>query len=225
MSKKFAQEIVYVPNIVPSNYKDAIFTLVDGGNYGALKDKLETLNIRLSHDKNLYLHKIINSDMTEIQKKNIIELLIKKGIYINTLDQLNLPAIYYSIKNHLYDVTKLLIDNGANLNIKLPIGFDLITTVLVPYTDKCNINDIKISSKYMYTHLKISNIQKEFKEKIYDSKFIQKVILNLLKYFKNIENESLEYYDKKDNEVKNTIFVSKDEVIQTIKKLKPKKLI
>ena len=69
MSKKFVQEIVYVPNIVPSNYKDEIFTLVDGGNYGLLKDKLETLNIRLSHDKNLYLHRIINSDMTEIQKK------------------------------------------------------------------------------------------------------------------------------------------------------------
>ena len=212
MSKKFVQEIVYVPNIVPSNYKDEIFTLVDGGNYGLLKDKLETLNIRLSHDKNLYLHRIINSDMTEIQKKNIIELLIKKGAYINALDERNLSAIYYSIKNQLFEITKLLIDSGANLNIKLPIGFDLITTVLIPSTNKCNLNDINISNKYVYTYLKIPDIQKDFKEKIYDLKSTEKVIENLIKYFNNIENESIEYYDMNDYQVKKTFFVSKDNV-------------
>lgn len=53
----------------------------------------------------------------QFQKKDILELMIKKDANINIQDQANFTPLMYASRNGDYDTAKLLVDKGAKLNI------------------------------------------------------------------------------------------------------------
>ena len=203
MSKKFINKPdknVYTPNIIPSNFRDEIYNLAKGGEYGKLEQKLELTPSKLSYDKdnqtNDIIHTIIKSDFTETQKCNIIELLLKKGVSINALDQQNLPAIYYAVKEQLVEVTQLLIDKNANIKIKLPAGYDLFQAALTPHIAKCpikmnNLVDKEYMSKY-YSQTMV--LERKFKSKIYKLPEIVTYIQSLIDLIEKSDTYKLEFY-------------------------------
>ena len=139
-SKKptFIEKGIYNSLSIPDILNDKITSLASAGEYGKLEQEFSNYNTELSKSNNL-LHSIIQSQLTDIQKSEVIKLLLKRGVAINTLDESGLPPIYYAIKLQLYNVTKLLIDRRANLNIKLPKGYDLFRTVLIPSMIQCPV--------------------------------------------------------------------------------------
>ena len=203
MSKKFVNKPdknVYVPNIIPSNFRDEIYNLAKAGEYGKLEQKLELTPSKISYDKdnqmNDIIHIIIKSDFTETQKCKIIDLLLKKGVSINALDLQNLPAIYYAVKEQLVEVTQLLIDKNANIKIKLPAGYDLFQAALTPHIGKCpikmsNLVDKEYMSKY-YSQTMV--LERKFKSEIYKLPEIVTYIQSLIDLIEKSDTYKLEFY-------------------------------
>ena len=152
----FIEKGIYNPLSIPDILKDEIEGLAKAGEYGKLEQVFANYPTELSKSNNL-LHSIIQSSLTDIQITEVIKLLLKRGVAINTLDDSGLPPIYYAIKLQLYNVTKLLIDRKANLNIKLPKGYDLFRTSLIPSIMQCPVelrdvhDDINIGKYYAQT--------------------------------------------------------------------------
>jgi hypothetical protein len=181
---------------VPNIYIDKIKALVKSGEYGKLEQELKNTPIKLFGSDILF--EIIQSELTETQKLHIITLLLKRGLSINVLDENNLPLIYYSVKLQLYDITNLLIQKGAKLNLKLPKGYDLFQTVLTPNIMKCpaeliNVQDQITISKY---YSQISVIERDFRNQIYTLPITKRIIQYILKFVEEYPKKTIKYYDR-----------------------------
>ena len=200
----FIEKGIYNPLSIPDILKDEIEGLAKAGEYGKLEQVFANYPTELSKSNNL-LHSIIQSSLTDIQITEVIKLLLKRGVAINTLDDSGLPPIYYAIKLQLYNVTKLLIDRKANLNIKLPKGYDLFRTSLIPSIMQCPVelrdvhDDINIGKYYAQTSELERNLRQEIlKLPNINTDFITK----LLEYIKQYPTIGIEFYDSNRNEVK-----------------------
>ena len=181
---------------IPNIYIDKIKALVKSGEYGKLEQELTNTPIKLFGSDILF--EILQSELTETQKINIITLLIKRGLSIYVLDENNLPLIYYSVKLQLYDITKLLIEKGAKLHLKLPKGYDLFQTVLTPNIMKCpaeliNVQDQITISKY---YSQISVIERDFRNQIYKLPITKRIIQYLLTFVGEYPLKKIKYYDR-----------------------------
>ena len=200
----FIEKGIYNSLSIPDILKDEIEGLAKAGEYGKLEQVFANYPTELSKSNNL-LHSIIQSSLTDIQITEVIKLLLKRGVAINTLDDSGLPPIYYAIKLQLYNVTKLLIDRNVNLNIKLPKGYDLFRTSLIPTIMQCPVelrdvhDDINIGKYYAQTSELERNLRSEIlKLPAINTTFITK----LLDYIKQYPNIGIEFYDNIKNEVR-----------------------
>ena len=216
----FIEKGIYNPLSIPDILKDDIEGLAKAGEYGKLEQKFANYPTELSKSNNL-LHSIIQSSLTDIQIYEVIKLLLKRGVAINTLDDSGLPPIYYAIKLQLYNVTKLLIDSKANLNIKLPKGYDLFRTALIPSIMQCPVelrdvhDDINIGKYYAQT----SKLERNLRQEILKLPNINNTfITKLLEYIKQYPTIGIKFYDGI-NEVK-TIYNTTNED-EEIKKILP----
>jgi hypothetical protein len=203
MSKPFINKFnipvknVYLTNTIPNTFKDQIRKLAISGEYGKLEELFASNPVNVSFYENdvetSLLHSIIQSDLTEQQKNMITISLLKKGISINVLDGNNLPPIFYAVKFQLPTIVKLLIDHRANLNLKLPKGYDLFTTALVPSESKCpsqlfSVQDQAYFNKY---YNQTTEIEREIKSKIFDLPKTAEFIQYLLDFCNNLPDDSL----------------------------------
>jgi len=184
---------------VPNIYIDKIKALVKSGEYGKLEQELKNTPIKLFGSDILF--EIIQSELTETQKLHIITLLLKRGLSINILDENNLPLIYYSVKLQLYDITNLLIQKGAKLNLKLPKGYDLFQTVLTPNIMKCpseliNVQDQVMISKY---YSQVSEIERDFRNDIYKLPITKRIITYLLRFVEEYPLKTIKYFDREED--------------------------
>jgi len=200
----FIEKGIYNSLSIPDILKDEIEGLAKAGEYGKLEQVFANYPTELSKSNNL-LHSIIQSSLTDIQITEVIKLLLKRGVAINTLDDSGLPPIYYAIKLQLYNVTKLLIDRNVNLNIKLPKGYDLFRTSLIPTIIQCPVelrdvhDDINIGKYYAQT----SELERNLRSEILKLPNINiNFITKLLDYIKQYPNIGIEFYDSIKNEVR-----------------------
>jgi hypothetical protein len=201
MSKPFNKKPIFIEKgiynsvSIPDILNDKITALASAGEYGKLEQELANYNTELSKSNNL-LHSIIQSQLTDIQKTEVIKLLLKRGIAINTLDDSGLPPIYYAIKSQSYNVTKLLIERKANLNIKLPKGYDLFRTSLIPSMVECpvELRDIHSNVDVGKYYAEISELERNLRIEILKLNDINiDFITKLSNYIKNYQNISLNY--------------------------------
>ena len=194
----FPDKNVFTTTIIPSNNKDEIISLAKAGEFGKLEQLLLNMPVKTIFEDTI-LHTIIKSDMTPIQKETIIKLLLKKGVYINKLDDTGLPPIYYAINQQLYDVTKLLIDKKANLNIKLPNGFDLFQTALIPSIKECpaQLINIKDQADIGKIESQMLNTELEFRKIILGLQPTRDMIKDILEFLDKYPNFSIKYINFK----------------------------
>lgn len=207
-SKKptFIEKGIYNSLSIPDILNDKITSLASAGEYGKLEQEFSNYNTELSKSNNL-LHSIIQSQLTDIQKSEVIKLLLKRGVAINTLDESGLPPIYYAIKLQLYNVTKLLIDRRANLNIKLPKGYDLFRTVLIPSMIQCpvELRDVHGNVDVGKYYAEISELERNLRIEILKINDINTdFITKLSEYIKAYQNISLNYDDNGTKQTFNT---------------------
>ena len=87
------------------------------------KDACKIINLLVEKgaDINLYDDNLktplCNAIFTECSYE-IIDFLIKKGANVNFIGEELIPPLYYAINMQRYDIVKLLIDNGADINAK-----------------------------------------------------------------------------------------------------------
>jgi hypothetical protein len=198
----FIDKNVFTTTIIPSNNKDEIISLAKAGEYGKLEQMLINMPVKSIFDNDI-LQKIIQTNITPIQKEKVIEVLLKKGVPINKLDEVGLPPIYYSVKEQSYIITKLLIEKKANLNITLPVGFDLFQTALVPSIKECpaqliNIKDQIDIGKY---ESQILEIEREFKKEILELPVTKDIIKELLDFLDNYKKIEFKYIDLTTNTI------------------------
>jgi len=206
MSKPFINKFknteknVYTSKTIPDTFKDQIRKFAIAGEYGKLEELFASNPVNISFYENdiesSLLHSIIQSDLTEQQKNMVVTSLIKRGISINVLDGSNLPPIYYAIKLQLPTIVKLLIDKHANLNMKLPKGFDLFTTALIPSESKCpsqlfSVQDQAYFNKY---YNQTSSLERDIKKIIFDYEETPKFIKYLLEFCINLPNDCLDVF-------------------------------
>ena len=192
----FTDKGIYNSISIPDNLNDSINAYASAGEYGKLEQELANYSTELSKNNNL-LHSIIQStSLTNIQKIEVIKLLLKRGVAINTLDASNLPPIYYAIKLQLFDITKLLIERKANLNIKLPKGYDLFRTALIPSTIECPVElrdvhgDVNPSKYYS----QISELERNLRQEIVKLPNINTTfITRIMEYIKIYPTMGLQY--------------------------------
>lgn len=107
---------------VRKGYYDMMLTLLDNGaNINAQNNMNETpltLAIEFEFSHNIF-HNLFCSEKTfqnELQKRRIalIELLLEKGANPNL--PVNYPALHQAIADNQFDIVKLLIQNGVNIN-------------------------------------------------------------------------------------------------------------
>ena len=201
MSKPFNKKPIFIEKgiynsvSIPNILNDKITALASAGEYGKLEQELANYNTELSKSNNL-LHSIIQSQLTDIQKLEVIKLLLNRGIAINTLDDSGLPPIYYAIKSQSYNVTNLLIERKANLNIKLPKGYDLFRTSLIPSMVECpvELRDIHGNVNVGKYYAEISELERNLRIEILKLNDINTdFITKLSNYIKNYQNISLNY--------------------------------
>ena len=204
MSKPFINKFknteknIYTTNTIPDTFKDQIRKFATTGEYGKLEELFASNPVNISFYENdietSLLHSIIQSDLTEQQKNMIVSSLIKRGISINILDGNNLPPIFYAIKFQLLTIVTLLIDKHANLNIKLPKGYDLFITSLIPSESKCpsqlfSIQDQAYFNKY---YNQTSSLERDIKKIIFDIPYTSTFIKEFLEFCINLPNDGLD---------------------------------
>jgi hypothetical protein len=218
MSKTFPKKPLYIDKnvftttIIPSNNKDEIISLAKAGEYGKLEQILINMPVNSIFDNDI-LQKIIQTNITPIQKEKVIEVLLKKGVPINKLDEVGLPPIYYSVKEQSYIITKLLIQKNANLNITLPVGFDLFQTALVPSIKECpaqliNIKDQIDIGKY---ESQILEIEREFRKEILKLPVTKDIINDVLKFLENYNDINIKYIDLTTNTINTLDHTNQDQ--------------
>ena len=198
----FIDKNVFTTTIIPSNNKDEIIGLAKAGEFGKLEQLLLNMPVKTIFEDTI-LHTIIKSDMTPIQKETIISLLLKKGVPINKLDDTGLPPIYYAVNQQLDTVTKLLIDKKANLNIKLPNGFDLFQTALMPSIKECPAQLINIKDQVDIGRVEsqMLDTEREFRKVILGLPDSLNMIKDVLNFLEKYPEFSIKYIDlsKKDD--------------------------
>jgi len=187
---------VFTSTIIPSNNKDEIVGLAKAGEFGKLEQILLNMPVKTIFEDTI-LHTIIKSDMTPIQKYTIIELLLKKGVPINKLDDTGLPPIYYAVNQQLDKITKLLIDKKANLNIKLPNGFDLFQTALMPSIKECPAQLINIKDQVDIGKVEsqMLDTEREFRKVILGLPDSLNMIKDVLQFLEKYPEFSIKYID------------------------------
>ncbi len=196
----FIDKTIYMKNSIPSDFKEKLTDLVKSGNFGELQEVLQNYPVNSSfQDDNTttpILEFIIESDFSEYQKEKIIEILLNKGVAVNTLNSFNLPPIYYAIKNKYLNITEMLINHKANLKMRLPKGYDFFTAALNPKIGECppqliNPKDQFEVAKYYSQTL---DLEREFRNIILESqpfndiKIVEDTIKYLLNFFEKISD-------------------------------------
>lgn len=87
------------------------------------------------HDNNNILH-VATVSNADIQ---IVKLLLEKGIDVNSINTFDESPLYLSVEQWNNEIAKLLLENGANANIKALYKVDEIRTPLMKAADANNI--------------------------------------------------------------------------------------
>jgi ankyrin repeat protein len=106
---------------------------ISKGEYNIVKYLLlnDSINVN-QRNKNweIPLITVINdSHYSQVEKECIVEKLIEKGTNINLVDKNNKFALFYAIQNNNFVIVRILLENGATLNIKDPSTRDLICNI------------------------------------------------------------------------------------------------
>jgi hypothetical protein len=201
---------VFVTPTIPDMFKDQIRSYVNSGEYGKLEELLINYPVNLTFSElNLdisLLHSVIQSQLTKIQKANLVKLLIKHGIAIDNLDQNGYTPLYYAIKQQDFDLVKLLIDNHSKLN-KLSKNYDYFRLALEPHIGQCksqlfSVSDQAMMSKYYSQQMKL---EKDLKSLINSQPITQDIIKYLLEFVKRLPDQKLEYFDLTTNSFESSI--------------------
>ncbi len=116
------EEIIKLTGIDINDYiedsaYDILFEILSNDN---IKDKTNSINqidkLGYNFKKSYSLVEYMNNILPNIHdknNKNIIHLLVKKGLNINACYKSE-TALYYALNNNDYTLTDVLIDNGAN---------------------------------------------------------------------------------------------------------------
>ena len=160
---------VFTTPTIPDNFKDKIRSIVNSGEYGKLTELLINYPVNLSFSENKLttslLHNVIQSTLTNNEKINLIELLIKRGVSVNNLDDNGLSPLYYAIQKQSPEIVKLLLEKNYNVN-KLPKNYDYFRLALEPSIQKCKVElfnpqDQASMSKYYSQQI---SIEREFRK-------------------------------------------------------------
>ncbi|XP_065583958.1 putative ankyrin repeat protein RF_0381 [Artemia franciscana] len=116
--------------------------------YGVVSNSLDVTTYLLENGANTNLnkfnHKTLLHSAAEFASLKICQLLVTKGTTIDALDMWNRTPLYYSTVKEKFDVTKYLLENGANPNAEFES----------PYGDSMDMDFIymdcqgKLSLKY-----------------------------------------------------------------------------
>lgn len=195
---------IFISQTIPETFKDQIRTLSTSGEYGKLKELLHQFPVNLSFAPSL-LHGVIQSTLTDIQKLELVKLLIERGVSINNLDDNGLSSLYYAIKLQLYDIVEILLNKNVNLN-KLPNNYDYFRLALNPSIVNCKLQMIGVQdqiymSKYYSQQLKI---ERDFRTEMNKLPITSDVIQYLLDFVNGLPNQELRYYDVSNNIIQST---------------------
>ena len=195
---------IFISQTIPETFKDQIRTLSTSGEYGKLKELLLQFPVNLSFAPSL-LHGVIQSTLTNIQKLELVKLLIEHGVSINNLDDNGLSPLYYAIKLQLYDIVEILVNKNVNMN-KLPNNYDYFRLALNPSIMSCKsqmigVQDQIYMSKYYSQQLKI---ERDFRTEMNKLPITPNVIQYLLDFVNGLPNQELKYYDASNNIIQST---------------------
>ena len=96
--------------------------------YGVVSNSLDVTTYLLENGANTNLneldnHKTLLHAAAEFASLKICQLLVTKGTTIDALDMCNRTPLYYSIVEEKFDVTKYLLENGANPNAEFEFPY------------------------------------------------------------------------------------------------------
>jgi hypothetical protein len=197
---------VFVTNTIPDSFKDQIRSIVNSGDYGKLEELLINYPVSLSFVESdlkiSLLHNVIQSQLINIQKEKLVELLIKRGMSINITDENSFTPLYYAIKLQLPNIVKILIEKTHNLN-RSPKNFDYFRLALEPSIGQCksqlfNVNDQAMMSKYYSQQIQI---ERELKKKMNSLPITNDIIKYLVDFIEGLPREKLKFYNLENNQI------------------------
>jgi len=115
-------------------------------------------NITINKLTNEAIFTVIRSDNTTDFKIKLLDIFIEHGIDINILNNKFLSPLIVSIYQKEYEITKILLENGANPNYYGPENNDHPLTISIAQTDAPTLEllleydiNINIANKYLKT--------------------------------------------------------------------------
>jgi len=194
---------VFTTPTIPDNFKDKIRGIVNSGEYGKLTELLINYPVNLSFSENKLttslLHNVIQSTLTNTEKINLIELLIKRGVSVNNLDDNGLSPLYYAIQKQSPEIVKLLLEKNYNVN-KLPKNYDYFRLALEPSIQKCKVElfnpqDQASMSKYYSQQI---SIEREFRKIMNTRPITTNILKYILEFVNTLPEQTLSYIDLED---------------------------
>lgn len=179
-----------------------LFAEVANGNYLKLKQFLLenqlTMTSRNDTDESV-LHIIIkNSNISQKEKLQLVELAIQMGAHVNTPDQNNIMPLHIATKLQLFDIVKYLIERGADVKatdnqFKTPLHYAISgdSTECIndnQYLAKPLIPKSAIKKKMVESDVDIKKLQDAIRDLLIKDPDTKKFIMNLSESINDIEN-------------------------------------
>lgn len=125
-----------IPEKKPSDdLVNGLFLVIADGNYFKIKEHLFTNSILMTSKNGSgesALHVILNnSNISNYEKKELIQFAILKGSQVNSYDVNNITPLHLACKYQLTEIVKILLEHGANPNsldnqYKSPLHYAII---------------------------------------------------------------------------------------------------
>ena len=169
-----------------------LFLVVSEGNYLKIKDFLLRNHMSMISKNDAgesVLHIIIqNSNITQNEKLELVQLAIEKGAQIISFDQNNITPLHYACKYQLTKIVELLLNNHANPNAidnqyKTPLHYAIVgESTICPDINKKKIKPLIPSLSIKLEQNKLINDVYNY---IYKFIFTDNVIKNHIITIKN----------------------------------------
>jgi ankyrin repeat protein len=215
-----------IPEKKPSDdLVNLLFLSIADGNYFKIKEFLFNNNMIMT-SKNATgesaLHVIIkNSNITPVEKKELVQLAIIKGAQVNAYDVNNISPLHLACKYQLVDTVQLLLSYGANVSALDNQYKSVMHYAIVGENIECpNIEKEKVKALIPTnsTVIKINKadndpIIKELNESINDFLFQDK---DTSKFISQIKNSMKELNNMFPFEIKNQLEKNKQDIIDVL---------
>lgn len=173
------------------------------------------------------LHVIIDSDLSELNKLNLIKFLVSKKKFLETQNKLGETPLFISIKKNYLNIAIELLRAGANLNIKNSLNITpghLLSRSTIIECKNTKVTNIIDEPLPKHDKKKISKLAEKITKTIFIEKLLKKEYIDNKKYIELTIGTNTPYLNDRLNKfflhIKNAIKYQIENDTTTISKLK-----